>query len=41
MYAIFESGARAYSLHESTRIGRVVSFDVRKLPPYTTKGADH
>lgn len=40
MYAIFESGARAYSIHETTRIGRVVSFDVRKLPPYTTKGAD-
>ncbi|WP_170175930.1 hypothetical protein [Paucilactobacillus nenjiangensis] len=33
MYAIFESSARSYKTHEQTRIGRVVSFDVSKLPP--------
>lgn len=35
MYAIFESSARAYSAHEKTKIGRVVSFNVDKLPPFS------
>ncbi|MDG2979229.1 hypothetical protein KNP65_04665 [Latilactobacillus curvatus] len=31
LYAVFESGAKAYALNAKTRIGRVVSFDIDTL----------